>query len=97
MGLQSAWEGVKTEAGLETLSPDLVGFRMHDLRHHRISELLGAGVAPQLVIRQSGHTNFDQLKVYGHVQVADVAAALSRIAPVEPADDAVVVDMGARK
>lgn len=77
-GLHSAWELVKKEAGLEEISPELAGFHVHDLRHHRISELLAAGVAPQLVAAQVGHTSLDQLKTYSHLMVGDVAAALSR-------------------
>jgi site-specific recombinase XerD len=56
-----------------------------DLRHHRISELLAAGVAPQLVARQVGHTSLEQLRTYSHLEVADVAAVLSRLAQVAPA------------
>ena len=92
-GLQSAWEIVKAEAGLEQLSPELDGFHVHDLRHHRISELLAAGVAPQLVARQVGHTSLDQLRVYSHLEVADVARVLSRLEPVEPAEDSEVVEI----
>lgn len=90
-GLQSAWEGVKESAGLESISPDLEGFHLHDLRHHRISELFAAGVA-----RQIGHTSLEQLKAYSHLQVADVAAVLSRLQPVQAARNADVVEIGAR-
>lgn len=90
-GLQSAWEVVKREAGLEAISTDLEGFHIHDLRHHRISELLAVGVAPQLVARQVGHTSLEQLKTYGHLQVHDVAAVLSRLASVEAAPTGAVV------
>jgi integrase len=85
VGLQSLWERVKKTAGLEELSPELEGFHLHDLRHHRISELLAAGVAPQLVARQVGHTSLEQLRTYSHLEVADVAAVLSRLAEVAPA------------
>ena len=96
-GLQSAWRLVKTEAGLEQLSPDLKGFRIHDLRHHRISEMLAAGIAPQLVARQVGHTSLEQLKIYSHLEVQDVAAVLSRLEPVEPAAGGEVVEMEAAR
>lgn len=95
--LQSAWEIVTAEAGLESISEDLEGFHLHDLRHHRISELLAAGVAPQLIIQQVGHTSYDELDTYGHVKVADVAAVLSKLEPVEPAADPEVVDIAARR
>lgn len=84
-GLRTVWERVKKAAGLEELSPELEGFHLHDLRHHRISELLAAGVAPQLVARQVGHTSLEQLRTYSHLEVADVAAVLSRLAQVAPA------------
>jgi integrase len=92
-GLQSAWELVKADAGLMAISPDLEGFHLHDLRHHRISELLAAGIAPQLVIQQVGHTSYDQLRVYGHVHVDDVAAVLAKLQPVEPATNTEVVEI----
>lgn len=86
-GLQSAWEGVKADAGLEEISPDLEGFHLHDLRHHRISEWLAAGISPQLIKEQVGHTSLDQLEVYAHVNVKDVAAVLSKLQPVGPAPE----------
>lgn len=92
-GLQSAWESVKADAGLEEISPDLEGFHLHDLRHHRISEMLAAGVAPQLVARQVGHTSLDQLRVYSHLEVADVAKVLSRLESVGPAEDSEVIEL----
>lgn len=95
--LQYAWETVKTSAGLLEISPDLVGFHVHDLRHHRISEWLAAGIAPQIIARQVGHTSLDQLRVYSHLEVADVKAALSRLEPVGPAPDAEVVEIGGRE
>lgn len=82
---RSAWDLVKAEAGIEEISPDLEGFHLHDLRHHRISELLAAGVSPALVARQVGHTSLQQLRTYAHLEVADVAAVLSRLEPVQPA------------
>ena len=82
--VRTAWDLVKTEAGIEEISPDLKGFHLHDLRHHRISELLAAGVSPALVARQVGHTSLQQLKTYAHLEVADVAAVLSRLEPVQP-------------
>lgn len=85
MGLQSLWERVKVNAGLEELSPDLKGFHLHDLRHHRISEMLAAGVAPSLVAQQVGHTSLDQLATYTHIKVQDVAAVLSKLPSVPPA------------
>ncbi|HSL83155.1 MAG TPA: site-specific integrase, partial [Thermoanaerobaculia bacterium] len=95
MGLQSAWEIVKAEAGVEEVSADLKGFHIHDLRHHRISELLAAGVPPQLVARQVGHTSLEQLRTYSHLEVADVAAVLGKLQPVGPAPPAEVVEIGA--
>lgn len=77
----------------EELSPELEGFHLHDLRHHRTSELLAAGVAPQLVARQVGHTSLEQLRTYSRLEVADVAAVLSRLAQVAPA--ATVVNVAA--
>jgi integrase len=94
-GLRTAWERVKKAAGLEELSPELAGFHLHDLRHHRISELLAAGVAPQLVARQVGHTSLEQLRTYSHLEVADVAAVLSRLNPVMPAEAASIAFLGA--
>jgi integrase len=94
--LQSAWEIVTADAGLKEISPDLAGFHLHDLRHHRISELLAAGVAPQLVARQVGHTSLEQLRTYAHLEVADVAAVLARLEPVPPAATE-VVEIGAAK
>ena len=83
--VRSAWDLVKAEAGIEEISPDLKGFHLHDLKHHRISELLAAGVSPALVARQVGHTSLQQLRTYSHLEVADVAAVLSRLEPVQPA------------
>jgi integrase len=96
-GLQSAWRIAKAAAELAEISPDLAGFHLHDLRHHRISELLAAGVAPQLVAQQVGHTSLDQLRVYSHLVVADVAAVLGRLESVEPAPPAAVVEIAARR
>jgi integrase len=90
MGLQSLWERVKKLAGVEALSAELEGFHLHDLRHHRISELLAAGVAPQLVARQVGHTSLEQLRTYSHLEVADVAAVLSRLVQVEAVEGSAV-------
>ena len=95
-GLQSAWEAVKREADLEKISADLAGFHLHDLRHHRISEMLAAGMPPQLVARQVGHTSLDQLRTYGHLEVADVETWLDRLTPVEPAPLAPVLAFAAR-
>lgn len=91
--LQSTWRIVKQAAGLETLSPDLDGFRIHDLRHNATTRMLAAGIAPQLIIQQTGHTSFDQLKTYSHIGVQDVALALSKLEPVEPAQDAEVISI----
>jgi integrase len=96
MGLQSAWEIAKAEAGLEEITADLKGFHLHDLRHHRISELLAAGVAPQLVARQVGHTSLEQLRTYSHLEVADVAAVLGKLEVVGPAPPVEVVEIAAR-
>ena len=97
MGLQSLWERVKKAAGLEELSPELEGFHLHDLRHHRISELLAAGVAPQLVARQVGHTSLEQLRTYSHLEVADVAKVLALLESVAAAPASAVVEIGAAK
>ena len=96
-GLQSTWEAIREAAGLMEISPELEGFHLHDLRHHRISEMLAAGVAPQLVARQVGHTSLEQLRTYSHLEVADVAAVLSRLDVVEPAAGGEVVRIGGRR
>lgn len=85
VGLASAWRSIKRAAGLESISPDLDGFHLYDLRHNRITQLLAAGVSPALVARQVGHSDLSMLKVYGHLEVDDVAAALSRLEPIGPA------------
>lgn len=95
VGLASAWRAVKAAAGLESISPDLDGFHLYDLRHNRITQMLAAGVSPALVARQVGHTDLSMLKVYGHLEVDDVAAALSRLEPVAPAPAGEVVAIGA--
>jgi integrase len=91
--LRTAWEMVKRDAALESLSDDLAGFRIHDLRHHRISVMLAEGIAPQIIVRQCGHTTLEQLRTYGHVLVDDVARVLSRLEPVAPAAESEVVEM----
>jgi integrase len=90
-GLRPAWKTIKKAAGLESLAPELGEFRIHDLRHHRITVMLASGVAASLVKAQVGWKSLAMLRVYSHVDVDDAAAVLSRLEPVEPAPGGVVV------
>lgn len=91
-GLQSAWEAVKKAAGVESIAPELGALRIHDLRHHRVTAMLAAGISPALVARQCGWTDLAMLsQVYGHVEADDVAAVMAKLVPVEPAAGGKVV------
>lgn len=95
VGLDSAWESVKRAAGIQELSPELRGFKVHDLRHHRVSEMSAAGVSDALIAQQVGWTSTAMMKTYSHLKGADVIAPLSRLEPVAPAPLGEVVAMGA--
>lgn len=52
-----------SDAGLED-------FRLHDLRHYSISELLAAGVEPIYIAERSGHATLGTMKRYEHILAA---------------------------
>lgn len=55
------WQPILRQAGLE-------GVRFHDLRHSHASQLLAAGVAPQIVSQRLGHGDLSvTLRVYAHL------------------------------
>jgi len=55
------WRPILHQAGLENV-------RFHDLRHSHASQLLAAGVAPQIVSQRLGHGDVNvTLRVYAHL------------------------------
>lgn len=55
------WKPILNQAGLN-------GVRFHDLRHSHASQLLAAGVAPQIVSQRLGHGDLSvTLRVYAHL------------------------------
>lgn len=92
--LVSVWRRVKKAAGLESISEDLQGFHIHDLRHNRITKMLSDGMPPALVIRQVGHTSYKMLGRYTHPDLDKAAAAMLALPVIEPAPRAQVVAFG---
>ena len=55
------WKPILRQAGIENV-------RFHDLRHSHASQLLAAGVAPQIVSQRLGHGDLNvTLRVYAHL------------------------------
>lgn len=46
---------------------DLEDFRLHDLRHYCVSELLAQGIEPIYITERSGHSSLGTMKRYQHV------------------------------
>jgi integrase len=54
--------------------------RLHDLRHSHATQLLAAGVRPDVVTKRLGHSSVAfTLQAYGHVYDGDQRAALDRL------------------
>lgn len=51
-------------------SAGLEDFRLHDLRHYSISELLAAGVEPIYIAERSGHATLGTMRRYEHILAA---------------------------
>jgi integrase len=59
---------------------DVAVIRLHDLRHSHATQLLGAGVRPDVVTKRLGHSSVAfTLQTYGHVYEGDQRAALERM------------------
>lgn len=60
VGLQKAWEVIRTEAGLE-------GVRIHDLRHSFASILAEAGTSLHVISTLLGHRDLRTTQIYAHL------------------------------
>jgi integrase len=59
---------------------DLVPIRLHDLRHSHCTQLLDAGVRPDVVTERLGHASVAfTLQRYGHRYAGDQRAGLARL------------------
>lgn len=69
--IKSSWSRITRRA-------DLVGFRLHDLRHVHASLLVNSGASLQAVAHQLGHTRVAMAERYAVLQNTTVAGAVAR-------------------
>jgi integrase len=72
-GTKSAWERLRADAGV-------TDFRFHDFRHDFGSKLLRETGNVKLVMKAMNHRDIKSTARYAHVNDADVAAAVERVA-----------------
>ena len=70
--IKSAWEGVRTAAG--------VGCRFHDLRHTAITKLAEQGVPDSTMKALAGHVHEKMLERYSHIRMAAKREAVEALA-----------------
>lgn len=71
--LRRCWHYICKEVGIENVT-------FHSLRHAHASQLLAAGVSPQIVMQRLGHSSLDvTLRVYAHLLPNAQEAAMPEI------------------
>lgn len=71
--MRRCWRPICSSLGLK-------GVTFHDLRHAHASQLLAAGVNPQIVMQRLGHSSLDiTLRIYAHLLPSMQEAAMGQI------------------